>query len=141
MIEKIEEESLYIDKLSELFPKILTSKSVKEDIKNNQFTNYLTYLINGEPVAFINYYIMYERAEIININVLEEYQNQKIASKLLEYMVNECISHNVKSITLEVKETNIKAIHLYEKFNFSKVAVRRKYYQGIDGILMEKELM
>ncbi len=141
MIEKIEEESLYIDKLSELFPKILTSKSVKEDIKNNQFTNYLTYLVNGEPVAFINYYIMYERAEIININVLEEYQNQKIASKLLEYMVNECISHNVKSITLEVKETNIKAIHLYEKFGFSKVAVRRKYYQGIDGILMEKELM
>ena len=141
MIVKIEEESLYIDKLSELFPKILTSKSVKEDIKNNQFTNYLTYLTNGEPVAFINYYIMYERAEIININVLEEYQNQKIASKLLEYMVNECISHNVKSITLEVKETNIKAIHLYEKFNFSKVAVRRKYYQGIDGILMEKELM
>lgn len=47
MIEKIEEESLYIDKLSELFPKILTSKSVKEDIKNNQFTNYLTYLVNG----------------------------------------------------------------------------------------------
>ena len=141
MIEKIEEESLYIDKLSDLFPKILTSKSVKEDIKNNQFTNYLTYLTNGEPVAFINYYIMYERAEIININVLEEYQNQKIASKLLEYMVNECISHNVKSITLEVKETNIKAIHLYEKFDFSKVAVRRKYYQGIDGILMEKELM
>ncbi len=141
MIEKIEEESLYIDKLSELFSKILTSKSVKEDIKNNQFTNYLTYLINGEPVAFINYYIMYERAEIININVLEEYQNQKIASKLLEHMVNECISHNVKSITLEVKETNIKAIHLYEKFDFSKVAVRRKYYQGIDGILMEKELM
>ena len=71
----------------------------------------------------------------------EEYQNQKIASKLFEYMVNECISHNVKSITLEVKETNIKAIHLYEKFDFSKVAVRRKYYQGIDGILMEKELM
>lgn len=141
MIEKIEEESLYIDKLSELFSKILTSKSVKEDIKNNQFTNYLTYLVNGEPVAFINYYIMYERAEIININVLEEYQNQKIASKLLEYMVNECISHNVKSITLEVKETNIKAIHLYEKFDFSKVAVRRKYYQGIDGILMEKELI
>ena len=141
MIEKIEEESLYIDKLSELFPKILTSKSVKEDIKNNQFTNYLTYLTNGEPVAFINYYIMYERAEIININVLEEYQNQKIASKLLEHMVNECISHNVKNITLEVKETNIKAIHLYEKFGFSKVAVRRKYYQGIDGILMEKELM
>ena len=141
MIEKIEEESLYIDRLSELFPKILTSKSVKEDIKNNQFTNYLTYLVNGEPVAFINYYIMYERAEIININVLEEYQNQKIASKLLEYMVNECISHNVKSITLEVKETNIKAIHLYEKFDFSKVAVRRKYNQGIDGILMEKELM
>ena len=36
MIEKIEEESLYIDELSELFPKILTSKSVKEDIKNKR---------------------------------------------------------------------------------------------------------
>jgi ribosomal-protein-alanine N-acetyltransferase len=84
---------------------------------------------------------MYERAELININVLENYQNQKIASKLLEYMIQDCIDKKVKSITLEVKVTNDKAIHLYQKFGFNQIGIRKCYYQGIDALLMEKELI
>ena len=44
-----------------------------------------------------------------------------------------------KSITLEVREDNLYAIKLYEKFGFIKKAIRKGYYQGIDGILMERE--
>ena len=44
-----------------------------------------------------------------------------------------------KSITLEVKRKIISvAYHLYKKYGFKKVAIREKYYQGLDGILMEK---
>ena len=140
MIEKIEEESLYIDKLSELFPKILTSKSVKEDIKNNQFTNYLTYLTNGEPVAFINYYIMYERAELNYIFVKEEERKKGIASKMLEYMLNNLKEECIETIDLEVNSLNKKAINLYQKYGFKTVSIRKKYYNGIDGFLMLKEV-
>lgn len=141
MIIKLAETSSYLDNLEQYFTDVFTKQNVKEDIKNNKFTNYFTYVINDDPIAFINYYIMYERAELININVLDDFQNQKIASKLIEHMINDCVKNNVTSITLEVKSTNVKAIHLYEKFGFKEIGTRKGYYQGIDGILMEKELM
>lgn len=141
MIIRLYETSSYLEYLQTIFKNVFTKENVKEDIKNNQFTNYLTYLVDNQPVAFINYYVMYERAELININVQEIFQNQKIASKLLEYMINDCINKNINSITLEVKVTNEKAIHLYKKFGFHEIGIRKGYYQGIDAILMEKELM
>ena len=52
----------------------------------------------------------------------------------------ELIEKLQKNITLEVKQTNASAIHLYEKNGFKKVAIRKGYYNGIDGILMERTM-
>ena len=41
-------------------------------------------------------------------------------------------------ITLEVSKENKAAIELYKKFNFNEVAIRKGYYNGVDGILMER---
>lgn len=141
MIEKLNEDSKYLDVLEKEFTDVFTKINVQKEIKDNQFTNYFTYIVDDKPVAFINYYVMYERAELININVSDNYQNQKIASKMLEYMLEDCQKRKVKSITLEVKFSNIKAIHLYQKYGFKEIGIRKGYYQGIDGILMEKGLM
>lgn len=141
MIIELKEDSIYLDILEKQFTDVFTKENVKKEIKDNQFTEYFIYVIDNNPVAFINYYVMYERAELININVLDNYQNQKIASKLIQYMLEDCKGREVKSITLEVKETNIKAIHLYKKYGFKEISIRKGYYQGVDGILMEKELM
>lgn len=141
MIERIYENSNYIEDLQKNFPDVFTKNTVQNDIKNNTFTNYVTYLIDNDPIAFINYDTMYERAELININVLDHFQNQKIATKLMEYMINDCINKRVSSITLEVRITNHVAIHLYEKYGFQEIGIRKGYYQGIDAILMKKELM
>lgn len=141
MIKKLDIDCIYLDDLEKKFADVFTKNNVKGDIENNQFTNYFTYIIDNESVAFINYYIMYERAELININVLEGFQNQNIATKLIDEMIKDCQNQNVNSITLEVKKTNNKAIHLYKKLGFQEIGIRKGYYQGIDGILMEKELM
>lgn len=141
MIKKLDIDSIYLDDLENNFTNVFTKKNVKNDLENNQFTNYFTYIIDDQPIAFINYYIMYERAELININVSENFQNQHIATRLMNYMIEDCNKKSVRSITLEVKKTNDKAIHLYRKFEFQEIGIRKGYYQGIDGILMEKELM
>ena len=141
MIEKISENSTYFDILEKYFTNTFTVKNVKSDIKNNSFTHYYVYKDNNEVVAFINYQIMYERAELIQINVLGAKQNQGIASKLIEYMINDCVNNGVNSITLEVRIDNINAIHLYKKFGFVEIGKRLGYYKGIDGILMEKKLI
>lgn len=140
MIEKLDTNSKYMDDLDRLFEEFDKEK-VLFDIKNNTFTNYYVYKDNNKVVAFINYHIMYERSELININVFYKYENQGIASKLLEFMLDNLKTNGVKDITLEVKITNLKAIHLYKKYGFEEVSIRKGYYQGIDGILMKKELM
>ena len=139
MIEKLDINSKYMEDL-EIFD-TFDKERVLFDIKNNTFTNYYIYKDNDKVVAFINYQIMYERSELININVLDEYQNRGIASKLMDFMFNDLKTNGVKNITLEVKVTNLNAIHLYEKYGFKEVSIRKGYYQGIDGILMKKELM
>lgn len=50
--------------------------------------------------------------------VKEEYRNQKIGSKLLEKIINECIDFDI--ITVDAR---IEAISLYEKFSFQKTGV------------------
>ncbi len=141
MIEKITKDKLYLTDLENTFSDIFKKEEVINKINNNSFTNYYVYIIDNKAVAFINYDIMYERSELININVKKEYQNQKIATKLLEFMIDDCLNKDVESITLEVRENNFNAIHLYEKIGFEKVSIRKGYYNGIDGLLMEKKLI
>ena len=141
MIEKLDSNSTYFDILENHFTDSFTSDKVKFDISNNTFTHYYVYKENNEVVAFINYQIMYERAELIQINVLDSKQNNGIASKLMDFMIEDCINNNVSSITLEVRVDNFNAIHLYNKFGFTEIGKREGYYKGIDAILMEKKLI
>ena len=135
MIEKLVNEDIKI--VEELF----NLRGIEESINNNTFTKHYVYKENNEIIGYINYDIMYERSELIQINVLDSYQGKHIGSKLMDYMFNDLEKNNVSEITLEVRIDNIKAINLYKKYGFIEVGKRVGYYQGIDGILMKKELM
>lgn len=112
---------------------------VDDDIRNNPFSKYLLYILDGRIVGYINYYLIYEKIEIANFDVLPNYQNQKIGSKLLERLISD-YTGKVDNITLEVKVDNDKAVYLYQKYGFIKKAIRKGYYNGIDGILMERSM-
>ncbi len=141
MIEKIEVGNKKILEIEKSFPQFLWKNQIQKNLIDNPFTQYYIYKKENQIVGFINYDILYERAELIYIAVLEEEQNQGIGSKLLQSMIKECENQQLENITLEVSIENTKAIQLYQKLGFKKVATRKKYYQGVDGILMEKELI
>lgn len=88
---------------------------------------------NLEIQGFICFSVIYEICELEYIAVLQPYQNQKIASKLLNYMIeNNCN----KQFTLEVNCKNKGAISLYEKKGFKIQKIRPKYYNGEDAYIM-----
>ena len=105
-----------IEQLEHYFHYVLMD--VLSDLENNPFSNYLLYIDNGNIKGYINYYLMYDRAEIANFDVLIEYQNQGIGTKLLEYLIRK-LEGKVINISLEVRCDNEKAISLYKKFNFN----------------------
>ena len=131
-----------ITNLVKNFPMVFSSKEqIENDFKNNVFTRYFIYLEKNNIIGFINYYDLYDRYEIANIYVKKENRNQKIGSKLLEKVIKLGEQQQIKNITLEVKKDNVYAIKLYEKNKFKKVAIRKAYYDGTDGILMERKMM
>ncbi len=110
-------------------------KDLETELKNNPFGKILVYKKNNEIIAYLYYSEIYERVEINNIEVQEKYRNMGIGTELLKRL----IELTSKSISLEVRINNYSAIKLYKKFNFQEKALRKGYYQGIDGILMVRE--
>ena len=127
--------------LEEKFPNVFLKFDIINDFQNNPYTKYMVYLIDKKIVGFINYHDIYDRVEIINFNVLEFFQNRHIGSSLLLNLITISKEKLKKNITLEVRKDNEKAIYLYKKIGFREISIRKNYYNDVDGILMEKELM
>ena len=95
--------------------------------------------INNKIIGFITYSIIYDRAEIIDIIIKEEFRNKGYAKKLIEDISIGLINNKCKNITLEVNEIN-PAVNFYKKIGFEIVSIRKGYYNNNNGYLMEKKL-
>ena len=107
-----------------------------DEIIDNKLNHIYVYEKDGIVVGFIHYTKLYNSVDIVDIVVKEEYQNQKIGSNLLDYVITE-LSCNDR-IYLEVNTKNKKAINLYQKFGFRVINVRKNYYGLEDAYVMER---
>ena len=110
-------------------------------VSTNPFARRIEYIIDDKSVGYLEYSIIYDRMEIDNIGVQEEYRHNGIGTKLMAHLISLAIELRVDNITLEVRQSNAIAINLYKKFGFHEVAIRKYYYGDEDGILMEKNIM
>ena len=90
--------------------------------------------------SFIVYRIVLDEAEIITIGVNPEMRRQGIASAMIGIIEKNIKNQGVKKIFLEVAANNIPGQKLYENHGFNRVGLRPKYYDGIDAILMSKDI-
>jgi ribosomal-protein-alanine N-acetyltransferase len=72
---------------------------------------------------------------INQFEINKKYRNQGKGKYLIQYLIDK----EKKNITLEVKKDNYSAIKVYEEKGFVQKAVRKGYYNGIDGLLMERK--
>ena len=130
-----------IEKVESAFPTFFSKNSIFNDFKQNAFTKYFIYMEKSNIIGVVNYYDLYDRFELSYIEVIKEYRNKKIGSLLLEELIKIAEEKKIKNITLEVNINNEYAIKLYKKYNFEVVAIRKGYYNGVDGYLMERKMM
>lgn len=103
----------------------------------NEFTKIYTYVLDKKIVAFIIFNIIYDRCEIIDIYTNSEYRRNNIAFSLINEIEKD---YNIVNITLEVNINNMNAINLYKKVGFKTASIRKGYYNGVDALLMIKEV-
>lgn len=121
--------------ISILKDSFVSEEFIKKELELNPFAKVYVYVKDNKIVGYLYYSDIYERVEINQIEVDSFHRNCGIGSELIIFLTKSVD----KNITLEVKIDNFYAIKLYEKFKFKKKAIRKGYYQGIDGILMELE--
>ena len=109
------------------------------ELEINPFSQYLVLEIGGKVAGYIGLWIA-DNMQILNFYVDKEYQNMGYGSMMMEFVVKVCEKSHITSLTLEVRESNEKAIRLYKKFGLEEVAVRKNYYNnGENALLMERK--
>lgn len=109
---------------------------------NNKISSYRCVVNSeGKCVGYMGIWKIVDEAHVTNLSVHPDYQNRKLAHRLLLSSIDECYKEKIKYITLEVRASNAKAIGLYEKFGFKSLGLRKNYYQdnNEDALIMWSE--
>lgn len=96
----------------------------------------------GDPIGFLVGREVADEAEVLNLAVAAKHRRKGEGSALLAVALEEFGLRGVKSVYLEVRESNAAAIAFYAKHGFVKSGLRRGYYRSPDesALTMTKTL-
>jgi [ribosomal protein S18]-alanine N-acetyltransferase len=115
-----------IEKLSFATP--WSKESFYNELHNNQFATYLVLEDEEKIIGYCGVWIIVDEAHITNIAVLPDYRGKKLGDALLANVIKTAKEMGARSVTLEVRVSNIVAQNLYRKFGFENGGIRKGYY-------------
>ena len=127
---EVDSEPLLINKIVELEKQNKVPLWSKQNfIDSIESKDYFKILLFGDlAIGFIIARFASDQCEILNIAIDVSYRLKGYASILLDGLIKECQKKNIKELFLEVRESNLSAIKLYDKYNFNEVGLRKNYY-------------
>lgn len=94
---------------------------------------------DGKVSGLIVFRIIADEAEILNLAVESRRRRRGIASRLIQDAFAVCKAAGVKTIFLEVRDSNEAARNLYARIGFAENSRRPKYYrQPVEDALVLK---
>ena len=105
-----------------------------------EHTILLAAIQDGQVAGYCVCYQSFEEGEITNVAVKKELRGQGIAGKLLEKLCSYGKERGLEHYILEVRAGNEPAIHLYERSGFTRVGIRKGFYEQPveDAVIMVK---
>lgn len=121
--------------LEEQFDKFWNANVLDKELEN-PLSTYIVAISDGQVVGYAGLWQPLDEGHITNIVTKKEKRGNKIATKMLEELIQIAQNKNLKCVTLEVNIHNDIAIELYKKYNFKEVGRRTKYYNNTDDALI-----
>lgn len=101
--------------------------------------------VGGELVGYFVVMMAVDEAHLLNIGVAEKRQGMGFGAKLLRAAMNAALTAGGKTLLLEVRPTNERALALYRHYGFQQIGTRRGYYPAPmgreDALVMRRELL
>ena len=84
-----------------------------------------------------------EEGQVFNIAVAPSSRRRKFGDALMRIALRDAEDAGIKSVFLEVRESNAPAIALYENHGFKRIGLRKGYYDkpDEDALVMEKSII
>ncbi len=120
--------------LEETFLGETLGEEMLESELDSKVTKFYVATINEEVVGYIGRYELLNEAEVLNFVVDETYQRQGIGQMLFNKVEEDL--PNLEKMTLEVRESNTKAINFYKKNGFKQISIRKNYYKNNENALV-----
>lgn len=77
-----------------------------------------------------------EEFNILNIATKRGFENRGIATKLFAFLKEYAVKNSIKSLWLEVRESNENAKKFYQNFGFQVDYIRKQYYSNGESALV-----
>ena len=97
---------------------------------------------NGEILGYCGFIFVLDEAEIPNVCVKVSARKQGIGKQMLTVLEEEAKGLGIKTLYLEVRESNQSARKLYTSFGFEEDGIRRDFYElpKENAVLMHKSI-
>ncbi|HWL37393.1 MAG TPA: ribosomal protein S18-alanine N-acetyltransferase [Frankiaceae bacterium] len=121
-----------------LFDDAWTTEMFWNELAQAESRTYLVATEGDEIVAYAGLAAMPDEAYVQTIAVAPAHQRKGLGAELLRRLMDDAKERGLPRVGLEVRVDNAAAIALYERFGFTAIAVRKRYYQpsGTDALVM-----
>ncbi len=100
--------------------------------------------VGGQLLGFSIVMLVLDEAHLLNIGVSASHQGKGYGARLLRNAMAIAKCAGAKTLFLEVRPSNTKAIDLYRHFGFREIGRRKAYYPALEGredaLIFDKEL-
>lgn len=111
-------------------------------------SGYQAYVLRNEKGELTGYFLMMnavDEAHLLNITVAAFVQRRGIGRLLLDKATHLARQQGMHSMLLEVRPSNVRALHIYQRYGFTQIGLRKNYYPAAghtreDAIVMRLAL-
>lgn len=93
-------------------------------------TMFLVVEEKGQILGYCGLLMVLDEGDVTNVAVRRDRQKEGIGNFLMEGLIRLADGLGIRTIHLEVRESNGTAIRLYERIGFQKDGIRKDYYEN-----------
>ena len=120
-------------------PEPWTAHHFWSELGQTSTRHYVVAVLEGALVGYAGLCDYPDEAFVQTMAVAPSHQHQGVGTQLLEELLAEAVRRRQSRVLLEVREDNVPAQRLYQRYGFTRTGVRRGYYPGgVDAWVMTR---
>lgn len=126
---------------SEAYPEPWTYQMFRQELENRQGYFCVMYF-NEEIAGYGGFWLLLDEAHITRVTAVSRLRGMGLGRRMMQHLLEIATERGAVVARLEVRESNLAALHLYESLGFLREGRRKAYYQNTneDAIVMVKKL-